>query len=187
MKRAATLLACLLLLGACSGDDDAAPTTTAELDDRGLAPEMADAVDEAEEAFLAAFQAVGSEDRTPQFAVMSLGGCEDRGRMKVPHPYGRLDLQGASGSTVDDAIAVRDRLVEEGLTPVESSRFTDGLDTADDRWRVAVDDGDVSVRVSMWSDRPYVLVDAIGRCLPVTEDERVRYNALGSWDLDVGA
>lgn len=182
MKRA--LLACLLL-AACTDDGDAASTTTAaEVDERGLSPEMADAVDETEAVFLAAFDAVGGTAASPQFAVLDLAGCEDRGREKVPHAYGRLDLQGA-GSTEGDAVAVRDLLVNEGFTPAESSRFADGIDAADDRWTVAVNDGDVTVRVLMYEDRPYVLVDAIGRCLPVTEEERVRYNGLDPLDLDV--
>jgi hypothetical protein len=187
VSRAARLLAVALLLGACSDDGDAAPTTTAELDERGLAPEMAAAVDEAEAAFLAAYEAVAGTGLTRRFANVDLAGCEDRGRMKVPHPSGRLDRPDSSGGTLEDAVAIRDLLADEGFRPVESSRFTDGIDAADDRWSVSVDDGEVSVRISLWSDRPYVLVDAVGRCLPVTEEERVRYNALGSWELDVGA
>ena len=183
VKRA--LLACLLL-AACTDDGDASSTTTAaEVDERGLAADMADAADETEAVFLTAFDTVSGAGTTPQGAVLDLAGCEDRGREKVPHAYGRLDLVDASGSTSDDAEAARDLLVDEGFTPAESSRYSDGIDAADDRWTVAVSDGDVDVRVLMYQDRPYVIVDAVGRCLPVTEEERVRYNGLGPWDLDV--
>ena len=118
----------------------------------------------------------------PQFAVLDLAGCEDRGRSD---PRLRPARSAGAGSTEGDAVAVRDLLVDGDFTTAESSRFSDGIDAADDRWTVAVNDGDVTVRVFMYRDRPYVLVDAIGRCLPVTEEERVRYNGLDPLDLDV--
>lgn len=145
---------------------------------------MAEALEETRGATFELVDTLAGYGLTRPGANMGIGSCEDLGRMSQPSSSGRLLHPDGRFSTIDDARQILELFVDDGWEPVESDRFEGGIeDLGADRFIVSVRRDELSARVGLWTDQPYVLFNVWGACLPNTEEEHDLYIAIGDWDL----
>jgi hypothetical protein len=130
------------------------------------------------------FSALTDTGLDAAFASLDYTWCDRPQPTYRVNASGRLDQPAGRSSTEDDAITVRELLVELGWTPADTGRWDEGISGSDDRWLLRADRDRLTVSIVMYGDASNVLISVLGPCVKVPADEAGRYDRFVPRDLD---
>jgi hypothetical protein len=174
---AALLLSAIMVAMTGCDDGDEEPMGDTESTATPTDTSMADALRRSKRAFLDSAIGLRASGYVPTFGYTRYAICTDEAADWRVSANGRLDRQPPTGSTRDDAEAIRDELTSVGWAPYDTSTSPEGIREYTSHWIVTVERDDLTVNVSLYNDQPYVLIRVLGPCLAATPEQRREYES----------